>query len=60
MNDFTRDCLHDRIGGSGGDIRVNFQPAAQQVTKLFFGALAAAGENQHLKIEKLAGRIVAG
>ncbi len=32
----------------------------KQVTKLFFGALAAAGENQHLKIEKLArGEIVA-
>ena len=33
----------------------------EQVAKLFFGALASAGENQHLEIEEFARReIVAG
>src|SRR5690242_10414817 len=57
-----RDCFHDGVGGSGGD-DASEPPArgGKQGAELFFGALAAAGENQHLKIEEFGGReIVAG
>ena len=43
-------------------IRLNCQPAAaNKISKLFFGAFASAGKNQHLQIEEFARReIVAG
>src|SRR5271165_3245534 len=54
--------LDDGIGGGGGD-DASEAPAGggEQVAKFRCGAFAAAGEDEHLQVEELAGReVVAG
>jgi hypothetical protein len=53
--------LDNRIGGGSSDDPAQLPARGRkQIAKLFFGALASAGENQHLQIEELArGEVVA-